>query len=68
MSLAWACLALKEAGKKATDVRDREASRSYQEVALYLVIHVHIWCGVRRVGLGRVIVYYRLYGTLENSS
>ena len=28
--IAWACLALKEAGKKANDVRDREASRSYQ--------------------------------------
>ena len=24
---------------------------------LYLVIHVHVWCGVRRVGLARVIVY-----------
>ena len=34
LPLAWACLALKEAGKKAKDVRDREASRSYQEVAL----------------------------------
>ena len=30
LPLAWACLALKEAGKKAKDVRDREASRSYQ--------------------------------------
>ena len=24
---------------------------------LYLVIHVHVWCGVRRVELTRVIVY-----------
>ena len=32
---------------------------------LYLVIHVHIWCGVRRVGLARVIVYYRLYGLCD---
>ena len=30
LPLAWACLALKEAGKKAKDVRDREASRSDQ--------------------------------------
>ena len=30
LPLAWACLALQEAGKKAKDVRDREASRSYQ--------------------------------------
>ena len=28
-------------------------------------IHVHIWCGVRRVGLARVIVYYRLYGLCD---
>ena len=34
LPLAWACLAIIEAGKKAKDVRDREASRSYQEVAL----------------------------------
>ena len=34
LPLAWACLAIKEAGKKAKDVRNREASRSYQEVAL----------------------------------
>ena len=34
LPLAWACLALKEAGKKVKDVRDREASRCYQEVAL----------------------------------
>ena len=34
LPLAWACLAIKEAGKKAKDVRDRKASRSYQEVAL----------------------------------
>ena len=30
LPLAWACLAIIEAGKKAKDVRDREASRSYQ--------------------------------------
>ena len=34
LPLAWACLAIIEAGKKAKDVRYREASRSYQEVAL----------------------------------
>ena len=34
LPLPWACLAVKEAGKKANDVRDREASRCYQEVAL----------------------------------
>ena len=36
-----------------------------------LSMSVHIWCGVRRVGLARVIVYYRdCMGcvTLENSS
>ena len=32
--LTWACLAVKEASKKAKDIRDREASRCYQEVAL----------------------------------
>ena len=26
---------------------------------------VHIWCGVRRVELARVIVYYRLYGLCD---
>ena len=30
LPLAWACLALKEARKKAKDVRDRDASRSDQ--------------------------------------
>ena len=34
LPLAWACPAIKEAGRKAKDVRDMEASRSYQEVAL----------------------------------
>ena len=34
LPLAWACLAIKETGKKAQDVPDREASRRYQEVAL----------------------------------
>lgn len=34
LAIAWACLAVKEAGKKSKEVRDREASRCYQEVAL----------------------------------
>ena len=32
--LTWACLAVKEASKKAKDIRDRVASMCYQEVAL----------------------------------
>ena len=38
LPLAWACLATREAGNKAKDVCDREASRSYQEVALPSII------------------------------
>ena len=34
LPLAWACLAIEEAGKNVKDVRDKEASRSYHEVAL----------------------------------
>ena len=30
-------------------------------LSISLSMSVHIWCGVRRVGLARVIVYYRLW-------
>ena len=30
-------------------------------LSISLSMSVHIWCGVRCVGLARVIVYYRLY-------
>ena len=109
LPLVWACLAIKEAGKKE---RRRGATRKSRFLAssscatkqsrhlpvlftaaaaaatatssdwllqlqlpqqplltgcrcFYLVIHVHIWCGVRRVGLARVIVYCRLYGLCD---
>ncbi|CAB1109241.1 unnamed protein product [Ectocarpus sp. CCAP 1310/34] len=32
--IAWACLAVKEAEKKSKEVRDRDVSRCYQEIAL----------------------------------
>ena len=34
-------------------------------LSISLSMSVHIWCGVRRVGLARVIVYYRLYGLCD---
>ena len=34
-------------------------------LSISLAMSVHIWCGVRRVGLARVIVYYRLYGLCD---
>ena len=42
-------------------------------LSISLSMSVHIWCGVRRVGLARVIVYYTMVDcmgcvTLENSS
>ena len=34
-------------------------------LSISLSMSVHIWCGVRRLGLARVIVYYRLYGLCD---
>ena len=34
-------------------------------LSISLSMSVHIWCGVRRVGLARVIVYYSLYGLCD---